>query len=289
MALPPPKRPSETRNSDDVESPRLPPAPANAFAGFLKSLARQASGEGEGRFCTEGPRVEFGGSEEPTAVDVTSCPMRQAASRLQSEISQSALLLLERLKALKLPPEFNATHGEKLLELAQGVQAASYYIQKWASILDPTSPAPMRQPQVSAAEESVAQINIALPKIIVASSSLQAGLRKLVPEVTTPASPEDLTDEELDRQLALEADAKARADVKAHSDLERRGLSLQKLYSVVPHLEHLVYQASCLSTSLRASKAAGPRGGYVAAGDGGTVELSANSLLGPSDLAMPPN
>eukprot|EP00930_Biecheleria_cincta_P028526 TRINITY_DN19913_c0_g1_i1.p1 TRINITY_DN19913_c0_g1~~TRINITY_DN19913_c0_g1_i1.p1 ORF type:complete len:103 (+),score=18.71 TRINITY_DN19913_c0_g1_i1:115-423(+) len=100
-----------------------------------------------------------------------------------------------------------------------------------------------------------------------------------------PAETEELSDDELERQLALEAEEKARAEVKAHADLKRRGMSFQTLYSVVPHLEHLVYQASCLSNSLQASKAAGLR---VAVGDGETVELSANALLGPSDLAAPP-
>lgn len=289
VAVLPPKRPSENRNRDDIDSPRLPPTPANAFASFLRSISSQASAEGQGRFCTEGPRLEFGGYEAPPADDVTSCPMRQVANRLQNAISQSAVLLLERVQGLKLPPDFDAAHGEKLLHLAQGVQAASYHIQKWASMLDSESPAPMRQPQASVAEEAMAHINISLPKIIIASSGLQAGLRKLVPGVTMPVDLDELTDEELERQLALEAEAKAQAEVKAHTDLERRGMSLQKLYSVVPHLEHLVYQASCLSNTLQASKAAGMRGGYVVAGDGETVELSANALLGPSDLAAPPN
>ena len=89
-------------------------------------------------------------------------------------------------------------------------------------------------------------MNTALPRLVVAASNLQTGLRELVPAVHIRA--DGLNDEELQ---ALTAQEKHEAEARAEEELHRLGITVDELYSVVPHMEQMIYQASCLVNSLR--------------------------------------
>mmetsp|Transcript_97676 Transcript_97676/g.174003 ORF Transcript_97676/g.174003 Transcript_97676/m.174003 type:complete len:325 (-) Transcript_97676:195-1169(-) len=247
---------------DDVPSPRILPLPNGAFAGFMANAAATSTDDGSGRFCTEGPRPEFGSPmDEKNAGDIAPVPLRQFASRLQSSIASAAMLLLDRLQTLKgcQVESFSAAQLDLLLQICHGVQAASYYLLKWSASLQ-RALLPVKPSLASSRDEAMASMNMALPKIIVASSELQSGLKDLVPKVKLPQKSGPMTDEEIDFQLEAEAKAQAEAEEKGLEELRKHGLSLETLYSVVPHLEQAIYQTSCLKNSV---KSVPPSGGYA--------------------------
>ena len=90
-------------------------------------------------------------------------------------------------------------------------------------------------------------MNLALPRLVVAASSLQTGLRELVPAVHIRAD-DYLNDEELQ---AVTAQEKHEAEALAEEELHRLGITIEELYSVVPHMEQMIYQASCIVNSMR--------------------------------------
>eukprot|EP00931_Biecheleriopsis_adriatica_P093025 TRINITY_DN66779_c0_g1_i1.p1 TRINITY_DN66779_c0_g1~~TRINITY_DN66779_c0_g1_i1.p1 ORF type:complete len:340 (-),score=83.25 TRINITY_DN66779_c0_g1_i1:39-1010(-) len=269
-------------NADDCASPRLLPAPDGAFASFLGGTLMPPTEETLGRFCTEGPKLEFGGPMARDTGGETKIPLRQFAMRLQSAIAQAATLLLDRLKTLKSCDSngFNALQSQELLLLSQGVQAASYYLQKWAACLDSSSMPPFKPPAATTTEEALAMMNVSLPRLIVASSSLQAGLQALIPRVELPEGPEDPTEEELELQLEAEAKAKEEAEAKAAEKLRGRGIPPEMLFHVVPHLEQLIYQASCVINSLRSRSSKAPPASRSS--DAAVLEMS-SSVFGAED------
>lgn len=93
-------------------------------------------------------------------------------------------------------------------------------------------------------------MNMALPRLVVAASNLQTGLRELVP-ATTPVYA-DVSEEELQ---AMEKHEKHEAEARGEEELNRLGISLDEVYSVVPHMEQMIYQASCLVNSARTAPA----------------------------------
>jgi len=275
-----------TNGEKEVPSPRLSPLPNGAFAGFMASAAATSTDDGAGRFCTEGPRLEFGGPEA-SAGDVPPVPLRQFASRLQSSIASSAMLVLDRLQALKCQAaSFNAVQLEQLLQISHGVQAAAYHVQKWAAALQREA-VPVKPGLATSGEEALALMNITLPKMIVSSSELQRMLKDLVPKVKLPQKSGPLTDEEIDLHLEAEAKAQAQAEEKGFEELRRRGFSLEMLYSAVPHLEQIIYQISCLKNSV--AKSAPPSGGYAVLERSAHVfETSTPALQGyPVDSKLP--
>lgn len=213
---------------DDALSPKLLPLPEGAFIGFGSALM-PPNEETAGRFCNEGPKLEFGG---PMSQADTGCasriPLRQFAVRLQSAIAQAATLLVDRFQSMSRKEEFTLTQAEDVVKLSYGVQAASYNVQKWAASLGHGEPPQSRPPVPANPEEALAMMNMALPRLVVAASSLQTGLRELVPAVHIRS--DGLNDEE---------------------ELQRLGITIDELYSVVPHMEQMIYQASCLVNSLR--------------------------------------
>lgn len=97
--------------------------------------------------------------------------------------------------------------------------------------------------------EALAMMNMSLPRLVVGASNLQAGLRDLVPPSAAVCA-EHLSEEEL--QEAEKAE-KQEAELRAEAELNLRNITIDELYSVVPHVEHLIYQASCLLNSIRSS------------------------------------
>mmetsp|Transcript_43745 Transcript_43745/g.81627 ORF Transcript_43745/g.81627 Transcript_43745/m.81627 type:complete len:305 (-) Transcript_43745:221-1135(-) len=231
---------------DDALSPKLLPLPDGAFSGVLGSALMPPSEETSGRFCTEGPKLAFGGPMSQVDAGCASrVPLRQFAVRLQSAISQAATLLVDRFQTLSRK-DFTQTQAEDLLKLSYGVQAASYNVQKWAAYLG-NGDAPVSRPsQPSTTEEALAMMNTALPRLVVAASNLQTGLRELVPAVHVRS--DGLSDEEFH---ALMAHEKHEIEAHAEGELLKLGISIDELYSVVPHMEQMIYQASCLVNSVR--------------------------------------
>lgn len=207
--------------------------------------------ETAGRFCTEGPKLEFGGPiSQADAGAATRVPLRQFAQRLQSAIAQAATLLVDRHQSLtRQSSDFTPTQDEEMIKLSYGVQAASYNVQKWAFALGHGDGPPFRPPPPQTVEEALAMMNMSLPRLVVGASNLQAGLRDLVPPSAAVCA-EHLSEEEL--QEAEKAE-KQEAELRAEAELNLRNITIDELYSVVPHVEHLIYQASCLLNSIRSS------------------------------------
>lgn len=233
---------------DDALSPKLMQLPeGGAFSGFFGSALMPPNEEAAGRFCTEAPKLEFGGPmSQADSGDGNRVPLRQFAARLQSAIAQAATLLMDRHQSLtKQSPEFTATQDEEMMKLSYGVQAASYNVQKWAAALGHGDGPPFRPPPPQSVEEALAMMNMALPRLVVASSNLQAGLRELVPP--TAVSGDHMTAEELQEAAAAE---KQEAEQRAEEELNKLGITIDELYSILPHMEHCIYQASCLLNSV---------------------------------------
>eukprot|EP00438_Fugacium_kawagutii_P006085 Skav220311 [mRNA] locus=scaffold525:69951:70877:+ [translate_table: standard] len=234
---------------DDALSPKLMQLPeGGAFSGFFGSALMPPNEEAAGRFCTEAPKLEFGGPmSQADSGDVNRVPLRQFAVRLQSAIAQAATLLMDRHQSLtKQSPEFTATQDEEMMKLSYGVQAASYNVQKWAAALGHGDGPAFRPPAPQSVEEALAMMNMALPRLVVASSNLQAGLRELVPP-TAAVFGDHMTEEELQEAAAAE---KQEAEQRAEEELNRLGIAMDELYSILPHMEHCIYQASCLLNSV---------------------------------------
>jgi len=236
---------------DDALSPKLMPLPEGAFSGFFGSALMPPNEETAGRFCTEGPKLEFGGPiSQADAGAATRVPLRQFAQRLQSAIAQAATLLVDRHQSLtRQSSDFTPTQDEEMIKLSYGVQAASYNVQKWAFALGHGDGPPFRPPPPQTVEEALAMMNMSLPRLVVGASNLQAGLRDLVPPSAAVCA-EHLSEEEL--QEAEKAE-KQEAELRAEAELNLRNITIDELYSVVPHVEHLIYQASCLLNSIRSS------------------------------------
>ena len=90
-------------------------------------------------------------------------------------------------------------------------------------------------------------MNMSLPRLVVGASNLQAGLRELVP-ATAAVFAEHMNEEELREAERVE---KQESELRAEAELNRLNITIDELYSVVPHMEHLIYQASCLLNSIR--------------------------------------
>lgn len=111
----------------EPESPKLMSYDGSFVGSALMPPNEDATG---GRFCTEGPKLEFGGPmSQADAAGVSRVPLRQFAVRLQSAISQAATLLVDRHQLLtKRCGHFTASQAEEMVKLAQGVQASGQRI-----------------------------------------------------------------------------------------------------------------------------------------------------------------
>jgi len=233
---------------DDAPSPKLMPLPEGAFSGFFGSALMPPPEEAAGRFCTEGPKLEFGGPMSQADSGTGSrVPLRQFAGRLQSAIAQAATLLMDRQQSLtKKSPDFSHMQGQEMMKLSDGVQAASYHVQKWATLLGHGDGPPFKPTPSTTVEEALSMMNMALPRLVVASSNLQTGLRELVPP-SAPAFSERMNEQERLEAIAAE---KQEAELRGEAELKKLAISIDELYSVVPHMEHSIYQASCLLSSV---------------------------------------
>ena len=110
-------------------------------------------------------------------------------------------------------------------------------VQKWAHALGHGDGAVFKPPAPNTVEEALAMMNMALPRLVVGAANLQTGLRELV---AVPSEHGEYLEE-----------AKQEAEHRAEGELLLKGIVIQELYSVVPHMEHLIYQASCLLNALR--------------------------------------
>eukprot|EP00913_Durusdinium_trenchii_P025613 g24040.t1 len=144
------------------------PLPEGAFSGFFGSALMPPNEETAGRFCTEGPKLEFGGPiSQADAGAATRVPLRQFAQRLQSAIAQAATLLVDRhLSLTRQSSDFTPTQDEEMIKLSYGVQAASYNVQKWAFALGHGDGPPFRPPPPQTVEEALAMMNMSLPRLV---------------------------------------------------------------------------------------------------------------------------
>lgn len=248
-----------SKGNEEMPSPKL--LPSDSKVAWGSSLMPLTSNDSEERFCVEGPRVEFGGPlEKPDAEGSARCPLPELARRLKGAIDQAVLILGERvhtLQARQRDAVFSEAQNKELMVLADGINAASYHIEKWAFLLDSAKDArpPFKPPISSDAEYAFASLHNVLPKLMVASSALQKQLMALISRQISPHGPE------------READAE--------QELEKKGLTSELLFSVVAHLEQMVHQANQLSNSLRPARlggrGGGRGGGYAGAGRGITA------------------
>eukprot|EP00928_Gymnodinium_smaydae_P002818 TRINITY_DN11023_c0_g1_i2.p1 TRINITY_DN11023_c0_g1~~TRINITY_DN11023_c0_g1_i2.p1 ORF type:complete len:299 (-),score=58.34 TRINITY_DN11023_c0_g1_i2:62-847(-) len=215
----------------------------------------------------DGPKAEFGNPPDDanTSSDAR-CALRVFATRLQTALSQSTLVLLERLQGLRRLKEITPSpqQAQQLNQLCAGVQCVSYYVQKWALALDPDARGrpPTKPADADGAEDSLAVMQLSLPRLLISLGALQTGIRQLANACAeraladvTEGTPPPRTEEEFERRRRKEEEARSRAEDAAEKELNRRGLTLERLHNAVPHMEQLVYLAGCLANSLRTTQA----------------------------------
>lgn len=246
---------SECSFDDLCASPQLLPAPPGALDTFLRVTARASADNPESRFCTHAPRLEFGGAVENRGRRQLKCSLRVFASRLHTSVSQACVLLLERLSTLKacLVNLDHAASGQ-LLELASGVQAASYHMQKWSVALALEGALPSLPSRPDNAEEAMAILHLAVPRVMIASSVMQTHLRKLVPRIDLPCELGCLQEFDSDAHMCAIAEAEIAAEAHGEAELRGRNMSIEDFHRILPHMENLVYLASSLINSLHARR-----------------------------------
>merc|ERR1719215_1413225 len=197
----------------------------------------------------DGPKTEFGNPPDDREVNGARCPLRVFATRLHTALSQSTLVLLDRLPDLRRIQELD--HGtqqaQQLQQLSVGVQCVSYYVQKWAAVVDIESASrPLTKPTASDnTDDRLAVIQMVLPRLLIALANLQGGIRQLaaaslesaLADLAARGRPAPRTEEEIELQQKEEENARRLAEQAAEEELNKRGITLENLHSTVPQME----------------------------------------------------
>lgn len=216
-------------------SPRLTPfdAPMEGIGAAL--LPELAHDDGE-KFCTTAPVVGDEGvrrSSRISAMNARSVSIWDTASRIDNFVAQATLLLSERVAGLRSRVR-NATMVEhqsvELCDIADGVAAASYHLQKWIAVLDTYgNPRPAQRPShVESPEEAFAVLHTMLPRLSMSAKEAQRCFAAAAGNSAGRVPGQ--TDEDRVRQL---------------------GVPPEDLRAFGPHLERLVARVGRLSSTLR--------------------------------------
>lgn len=188
-----------------------PPPPPSTPAGFTS----------EALFCTEGP--ELGGcgqARRSNSKEGSTMTLPQLVARVKGVVNQASLLINERLATLRRRCSgtlMSAEHRQELCEIAGGIDAAAYRVQKWAFALQGDSGElrkPVRPATCQTLDEAYAVFHAALPRLMINAAKAFKGLTAAV---------------------------KAHGD-EAEAELQSVGISSEDLRSLAPHLESLVHR-----------------------------------------------
>eukprot|EP00746_Dinoflagellata_sp_MGD_P115698 gnl/MRDRNA2_/MRDRNA2_51725_c0_seq1.p1 gnl/MRDRNA2_/MRDRNA2_51725_c0~~gnl/MRDRNA2_/MRDRNA2_51725_c0_seq1.p1 ORF type:complete len:311 (+),score=40.74 gnl/MRDRNA2_/MRDRNA2_51725_c0_seq1:83-1015(+) len=186
---------------------------------------RNGSVQADERFCVEPPRLEFGAwSEKSSQEAAKNIPFRIFVARWQMAIIQACMLLTERVQTLTRRQKdgfYNGEQGGMLQDLAFHVAAAGYYILKWSSLLSiDGSFEPLKPIRCVDSEEAIATLRSVLSRLTVSASAVHTRL--------------------------LELHNQAEIGSGREFEVQRYGLTVDELYSIVIHLEQVVHQANQL-------------------------------------------
>merc|ERR1712113_457684 len=96
-------------------------------------------------------------------------------------------------------------------------------------------------------------LRLLLPRLMIASSTVHAHLRKLAQRPSPACAAEQVEEDDLESdtsELKL-AGAELVAEMKAQAELQSRNISMRGLHQIVPQLEQLVHTASCVINFLK--------------------------------------
>lgn len=212
-------------------SPRLMPLDDNAVVG-PPLLPEPEEHSPEERFCMDFPIGTPGmPCRRTTAVTETALPFPVLVTRMESSIGQASLLLNDRLRTLHLRLQkmtFCDSQLDELCEIADGVVAAAYHLQKWACLLSPEEGLrkPTKPGHCEDKDEAFAAMHCAAPRIIVAAAGATKGLQK-----------------------AIHANGE-----KAEAVVNGIGVPTEDIRALAPHLEALVFRLSRLNARIREPK-----------------------------------
>lgn len=227
------------------ESPRLLPLDESGGEAFGAPLVAEPAESKPERFCVDGPYLgpvgipARGRGGAPAAASEMSFPA--VVARMESCASQASVVLVGRLPGLRLrclnaAPLLDAQSGD-LCEVADGVVAAAYHLQKWAAVLaaaglvvdgpaaargPPHKPSPCESP-----EEAFALMHMAASRIMVGIAGVRHG---------------------------LDAAMKAKGD-KAEAYVHGLGVPNRDLRALPPHLETCLARLGRLTSRLRKPEA----------------------------------
>eukprot|EP00746_Dinoflagellata_sp_MGD_P167736 gnl/MRDRNA2_/MRDRNA2_98606_c0_seq1.p1 gnl/MRDRNA2_/MRDRNA2_98606_c0~~gnl/MRDRNA2_/MRDRNA2_98606_c0_seq1.p1 ORF type:complete len:298 (-),score=71.05 gnl/MRDRNA2_/MRDRNA2_98606_c0_seq1:20-850(-) len=168
-------------------------------------------------------------------------PYPDLVGKLQNLIGQGTMIMNDRMLQLKKKKESESSffeseqNFESLVEVAHGINTANYHFAKWLNTLEPRKfQKPTKPEKLSdfTVEEIFAQMQIALTKMEVNSSKLCPLLLKIVDETRIRKKGDD--------------------EIKQTDPValtESRGIEVDKIYDVIPHLENTLAAAMALLTA----------------------------------------
>lgn len=240
-------------------APLLPPPPV-------------ASGETEERFCTAGPNLDgpaTGGRIKglPSTAGMT---FPQLIQQLEAATGQASLLLNDRLRSTQQRCRqitLSRQQEDELCEIADGISAAAYHVQKWAyslqSVIVLTTPIPTQPPSSRNRSKAAHYAVLSQPLTPVSDASSHDD------QCTSRRPPKPNKCEQAEEAFATvhyalprlmvsasEAQKGLQALIKAHGDgaelhVRKLGIPVQDLRALVPHLERLISRLGRFSSSLR--------------------------------------
>lgn len=222
-------------SSGDEQSPRLLHADAGEvlLAAPLLPPMPLATDGAEERFCTEGPDVGgVGQSRRLNSSAASALTFPEIVTRLEAALGQASLLLNDRLQALQIKctagATFSRTQQVEFCEIADGIVAAVYHVQKWAHVLDPSGQVhkPAKPGNCEEVDEAFAVVRYALPRLMVSGSQAYKGLT-----------------------AAVQGNGDG-----AEARVQALGVPMEDLRAVAPHLERIVMRLGRLSSSLRPAR-----------------------------------
>jgi len=191
----------------------------------------QTESESDERFCVGGPDLGSVGQARRSTTTVRAATLAELTTRFHGALGQAALLLNDRLRALQLRLGAGYTmlpsSETELLEVADALSAASYYVQKWAHLLDAgKTQKPSIPGKCEEVEEAIAMMHYGVPKLMVHGSTAQSGLSAVV------------------KKHGDGAEAKVRG----------LGIDLEDLRALAPHLERMVMRLGRVASSLQRAR-----------------------------------
>jgi len=186
------------------------------------------------RFCIDGPCIEAAGmpSRRSSGVHMSQLSFPMLVTRLEQAVTQASVMLCERLKTLRAVWQNSGRLSESQLadfcDLADGIAAASYHLQKWAAILSGAGghAMPPKPSRCEDADEAFAVMHSATPRILIGAGESQKGLA---------------------------------AAIKAHGSeaeghVNKLGVPTKDLRMMGPHLELIIGRLGRLSSRIRAER-----------------------------------